>query len=102
MALFFDAAWFDERLGTRGLTRATLAAVCGLSEPEVALLFKDQRELKPSEVVIFAELLGAAPAEIADRAGVSTRAPVVDPLDARLSAIEARLAKIEAILRKGS
>ena len=98
MALFFDADWFDARLAERGLTRATLAAVCGLSEADIALLFKDQRELSPGEVVIFAELLGAAPAEIADRAGVSTRAPVADPLEARLGAIEERLARIEAAL----
>jgi hypothetical protein len=60
MALFFDAAWFDARLAERGLTRATLAAVGGLSEADLELLFKDQRELSPGEVVIFAELLGAA------------------------------------------
>ena len=100
MALFFDAAWFDARLEQRRLTRATLAVVCGLSEAEVALLFKDQRELKPNEVVVFAELLGADPAEIADRAGVSTRAPTADPLEARLKAIEERLARIEAMLTR--
>ena len=100
MALFFDAAWFDARLAGRGLTRATLAAVCGLGEADIELLFKDQRELSPGEVVIFAELLGAAPAEIADRAGVSTRAPAADPLEARLKAIEDRLARLEASLTR--
>ena len=98
MALFFDAPWFDARLEERVLTRATLAAICGLSEAEIALLFKDQREMKPAEVVAFAELLGATAAEIAEHAGVSTRAPVAGPIEARLTAIEARLAAIEAAL----
>ena len=45
MALFFDADWFDARLEERGLSRATLAAVCAMSEAEIALLFKDPTEL---------------------------------------------------------
>jgi len=98
VALFFDVAWLDERLDERGLSRATLAAVCGLAEAEIALVFKDQRELKPREVALFAELLGATPAEVADHAGVSTRAPATDPLEARLKALEARVATLEAVL----
>jgi len=98
VALFFDAAWFDARLEGRGLTRATLAAVCGLDATEIDLMFKDQREMRPADVAVFAELLGAAPAEIADRAGVSTRAPRADPLEARLQALEARIAALEAAL----
>ena len=100
MALFFDADWFDARLEERGLSRATLAAVCAMSEAEIALLFKDQRELKPREVALFAELLGATPAEVADRAGVPTRAPATDPIEARFRALEARLAALEAALAK--
>ena len=100
MALFFDADWFDQRLEERGLSRATLAAVCGTSGAEIDLLFKDQRELKPREVALFAELLGATTAEIADRAGVSTRAPATDPVEARFKALEARVAALEAALAK--
>jgi transcriptional regulator with XRE-family HTH domain len=99
MALFFDAPWFNARLEERGLSRATLAAVCGLTEAEIALLFKDQRELRSREVALFAELLGASPAEVAERAGVSTRAPGVDPIEARFKALEARIAALEAALR---
>jgi cyanate lyase len=99
MALFFDAPWFDARLEERGLSRATLGAVCGLTEVEIALLFKDQRELRAREVALFAELLGASPAEVAERAGVSTRAPCVDPIEARFKALEARIAALEAALR---
>jgi hypothetical protein len=98
MALFFDAPWFDARLAERGLTRATLASVCGLSGAEIALLFKDQREMRPSEVALFAELLGATVAEVAEHAGVSTRAPKADPIEARFRALEARIAALEAAL----
>jgi hypothetical protein len=98
MALFFDADWFDRRLGERGLSRTTLAAVCGIGEAEIGLLFKDQRELNPREVALFAELLGASAEEIAEHAGVSTRAPRLDPVQARLDALEARVAALEEIL----
>lgn len=99
MALFFDAAWFDQRLEERGITRAVLAAASGLSEAELALVFKDQRELSAAEVGKFAELLGVTAAEIADRAGIST--PVPDrpaALEARIARLERRMAELEAEL----
>src|ERR1700753_2024143 len=99
MALFFDVPWFDARLEERGLSRTTLAAVSGLSEVEVGLMFKDQREMSPREVAAFAELLGATPAEIAERAGASARAPVSPSLEDRLNALEARIAALEAALK---
>jgi hypothetical protein len=97
MALFFDVPWFEARLAERGLTRATLAAVSALSERDIDLVFKDQRELSLDQVVLFAELLGAAPHEVAEHAGVSTPAPRADPLEARLKAIEARLTALERL-----
>jgi len=99
MALFFDAEWFDARLAERGLTRAVLAAASGLSEADLALVFKDQRELSAREVAAFSELLGAPAAEVASRAGVST--PVPDGAgasEARLAALERRVAALEAEL----
>lgn len=96
MALFFDNAWFDERLSDRGLSRAALAAAARMSEADLALVFKDQRELSAAEVAAFAEFLGETPAEIALRAGVSTPTLNLNPLERRLAAIEARLAAIEA------
>ena len=98
MALFFDSEWFDGRLAERGLNRAGLAAAARLSEEDVTLAFKDQRELSAAEVTIFAELLGVTPAEVALHAGVSTPAPTEDPLDRRLREIERRLVAIEARL----
>jgi transcriptional regulator with XRE-family HTH domain len=96
VALFFDAAWFEAQLAERGLDRAALAAGAGLSPGEIALVFKDQRELSADEVTAFAELLGASPAEVADHAGVSTPVPGADAVQTRLTRIEARLAAIEA------
>jgi hypothetical protein len=99
VALFFDAEWFDARLDERGLTRAVLAAASGLSEAELALVFKDQRELSAAEVGKFAELLGVAAAEVAARAGVSTPSPGQgSAMEARLAMLERRVAALEAEL----
>ena len=95
MALFFDAEWFDARLGERGLSRAVMAAAAGISEADLALAFKDQRELSAGEVAAFAELLGVAPGEVAFRAGVSTPVPGHDAA-ARIGALERRVASLEA------
>ena len=65
MALFFDAAWFDAQLTERGISRRVMAAAAGMSDADLTLVFKDQRELTAQEVAAFAELLGVAPAEIA-------------------------------------
>ena len=95
MALFFDQDWFEGKLAERGLSRMVLAAVSEMSEADLALVFKDQRELSAAEVAAFAELLGTSPAEIAERAGVSTPVPREDPL-ARIAALEQRVAVLEA------
>lgn len=101
MALFFDPGWFDAKLAERGLSRAVLAAVAGMSEADLALVYKDQRELSVAEVAAFAELLGVTPAEVAHKAGVSTPTPRQDPL-ARIEALEERVAALEAQLRSRS
>jgi len=97
MALFFDAEWFDARLAERRLSREVLAAGAGLSAEDLALVFKDQRELSAGQVAIFAELLGAPAAEVASRAGVSTPLPgQASPADVRIAALERRVAALEA------
>src|SRR5215469_6233245 len=95
MALFFDAEWFDARLGERGLSRAVMAAAAGLSAEDLALAFKDQREISAREVAVFAELLGVTPAEVARHAGISTPTPGEDPA-VRIAALEQRVAALEA------
>ncbi|MFN3857582.1 MAG: DNA-binding protein [Caulobacter sp.] len=97
MALFFDVEWYDARLAERGLSRAVLAAAAGMTEAELALAFKDQRELKAAEVAVFAEMLGVAAAEAASRAGVATPTPGADPLS-RIAELERRVAALEARL----
>ncbi|HEX5776000.1 MAG TPA: helix-turn-helix transcriptional regulator [Caulobacteraceae bacterium] len=99
MALFFDAEWFDARLAERGLSRGVLAAVSGMSEAELALAFKDQRELSAADVAAFAELLGVTPEEVAHHAGVSTPVPRSEGLEERVAALEARVAALEAKLK---
>ena len=96
MALFFDAQWFDERLAERGLTRDALAAAAGLGAGEVALAFKDQREITAAEVAVFAELLGVSAPELANRAGVSTPVPGQGGAEARIAALERRIVALEA------
>ena len=95
MALFFDAEWFDARLGERGLSRPVMAAAAGMADADLALVFKDQRELSAREVVAFAELLGVAAGEVAARAGISTPVPGQDAA-ARIGALERRVAALEA------
>ena len=95
MALFFDAAWFDGKLAQRGLSRRVMAAAAGMSEADLALVFKDQRELSAEEVAVFAELLGEPAAEIARQAGVSTPVPG-QGAEARIAALERRVAALEA------
>ncbi len=95
MALFFDAGWFDAKLAERGLSRAVMAAVSGMGEADLALVYKDQREVSAAEVAAFAELLGVTPAEVALRAGISTPTPQADPL-ARIAALEEKVAALEA------
>jgi uncharacterized protein YceH (UPF0502 family) len=99
MALFFDAEWFDARLAERGLTRAVLAAAAGLGEADLALVFKDQREVSAREVAAFAELLSESAGEVASRAGVSTPTPgQAGGAEARLEALERRVTALEAEL----
>jgi uncharacterized protein YceH (UPF0502 family) len=99
MALFFDADWFDARLAERGLSRTVLAAAAGMGEADLALAFKDQRELSAAEVAVFAELLGVGSKEVANRGGVSTPVPGQDA-ETRISALERRVAALEAELAR--
>lgn len=95
MALFFDASWFDAKLKERDLSRRVLATVAGLTDADLALVFKDQQELSAGQVSAFAELLGVSAAEIANRAGVSTPMPKAASPDQRIAALEQRVAMLE-------
>ena len=99
MALFFDAPWFDAKLEERDLSRAAMAAVAGLTEAELVLVFKDQRELSAGQVAAFAELLGVTAAEVTRHAGVSTPTPGQEASE-RIAALERRVAALEAELAR--
>ncbi|PVM85847.1 DNA-binding protein [Caulobacter endophyticus] len=96
MALFFDHQWYDARLGERGLDRLALAAAAGLSPEDLDLVFKDQREIGPDELAVFAEMVGVSREEAARRAGVGGHAAPADPADRRVALLEARVAALEA------
>ena len=98
MALFFDATWFDQRLVSLGLVRATVALALGVSDMELGEIWKDQRELSARDVAILANLLDTTPSEIAQHAGVSTPVPKAASSDPSLNEISERLARIEAAL----
>jgi len=100
MALFFDGAWFDERLAGLGLSRTTLAAALGLTEQDLVDIWKDQRELSVRDVAMLANLLGTSAEDVALHAGVSTPVPRAAPSDPALKSIEERLARIEAMLEE--
>jgi hypothetical protein len=97
MALFFDSEWFDARLAASGLKRSDLATALGLSETEIAEVWKDQREIALGQVRVMAALLNASPQDVAKHAGVSTPVPR-DDADTRLARIEAQLQEIKALL----
>jgi hypothetical protein len=100
MALFFDREWFDAKLAERGLTRRVMAAAAGMSEAELTLAYKDQREISAEEVAIFADLLGEPAAEVASRAGISTPVPGQNDLGVRMTALERKVALLEAELAR--
>ena len=100
MALFFDAAWFDERLGECGLSRRALATAAGLSEAGLAEVFKDQGALSADQVAVLAELLGETAADVATRAGVSTPVPGRSDAGQAIAALERRVAALEAELAR--
>jgi len=110
MALFFDAEWFDARLAANGLARSDVARALGIDDGDVALVWKDQRELSARDVGMLAVLLGTAPQEIAERAGVSTPVPRSSTTDSaavaealadirdRMTRLERALADVKALL----
>jgi hypothetical protein len=99
MALFFDQAWFDQKLGERGASRDDVARLLGLSTEQVGELWKDQRELNGANVLALARFLNEPAAEIAKRAGVSTPVPEEGgDVQRRLSEMNERLTRIERMI----
>ena len=99
MALFFDHAWFDERLKARGATREDVARLLQLTGEQVAELWKDQRELRAHEVLALARFFGVGAAEVSHRAGISTPVPdETSDVAARLDNMNERLQRLERMM----
>jgi transcriptional regulator with XRE-family HTH domain len=98
MALFFDAGWFDAKLAAAHLARADVARALGLSDSEIAEMWKDQRELSARHVTIIAALLNTPAKDVAEHAGIST--PLPQATDATLADLSARLAHVERSLEE--
>lgn len=101
MDIFSDVSGFDDRLSKTGLERRVMASVVGLSEADLARVFKSQMELSAGLVAAFAELLGSKAEAVANHAGVSAPAlagpsrqgfRILD-LDVRVAAREAEFAR---------
>lgn len=106
MALFFDTEWFEARLAAVHLSRGDTARALGLSDSEIAEVWKDQRELSARDVTTLAALLAATPRDIAEHAGISTpvskpaSSPSLDELAARLERVETLLMEIKTMLER--
>lgn len=111
MALFFDAAWFDARLGDLKLDRGALARAAGLNRDDLALIFANEREASGAQIRAFAALLAADLIEVSIRCGIAARNTTpadadpgarLDHLSARLDAIDNWIDEFERETRKAS
>lgn len=99
MALFFDQDWFEARLKERGASREDLARLLRLSAEQMAEVWKDQRELRASQVAAMAKFLNVAAADVARRAGISTPVPSETPdVNAKLDEMSDRLQRLERMM----
>jgi hypothetical protein len=99
MTLFFDASWFDARLGERGLDRSAMARAAGVEPADLHRVFTHERAPTGEELQAFARLLEADLVEVTLRGGVAS--PYVSPdagADERIASIEARLDAIDSWL----
>jgi hypothetical protein len=99
MALFFDKEWFDARLAATHLARGDVARALGLSDVELAEVWKDQRELSARDVNLLAALFAVTPHEIAHHAGISTPVPKTQS-GPTLAELSARLERVEVVLNE--
>jgi len=95
MSLFFDADWFDAKLGERGLDRAALAIAAGVERAELHRVFTNERVATSGELKAFATCLGADLIEVTLRSGVAQRAAPEEDTEGRIESIEAKLNAID-------
>jgi hypothetical protein len=95
MSLFFDADWFDAKLGERGLDRAALAIAAGLERADLHGVFTNERVATTEELTAFATCLGADLVEVTLRSGIAERPRAEAGASDRIESIEARLNEID-------
>ncbi len=95
MSLFFDADWFDAKLGERGLDRASLAIAAGLDRADLHGVFTNERVATAAELNAFATCLGVDLVEVTLRSGVAEREASQTDTEGRIESIEARLNEID-------
>ncbi|MEZ5994972.1 MAG: helix-turn-helix transcriptional regulator [Hyphomonadaceae bacterium] len=108
MALFFDAGWFDARLGARSLDRAALATALGIERSELHRIFTNERTPSADELAAMARVLEADVLEVTLRSGAAARrsdpgadhGERIESIEARLDAIDNWLAEFEAAKKR--
>ncbi len=112
MALFFDTEWFDGKLAGAGLAKEGVARALGLSEAELAEMWKDQREISDAEIKTLGLLLGTSEAEVRKRGGVqgspqarqknkaTSAGRITNSASRAGSDVEHRLSRIEGLLEE--
>lgn len=78
--------WFKDRLADRRMSQRALARAMGLDQAAVSLMFRGRREMRISEAIEIAHLLGRSPDEVMEAAGVDIanrgkRVPIARYLD---------------------
>lgn len=110
MSLFFDADWFDAKLGERGLGRGALAEAAGIERSDLHAIYVNERAASAAELDAFARVLGAEIVEVTLRSGVATRdaapredaASRIESIEARLDAIDSWLEEFERSTKKSA
>lgn len=62
--------WFKDRLAERRMSQRALARAMNIDQAAVSLMFRGRREMRISEAIEIAHLLGRAPDEVMEAAGV--------------------------------
>lgn len=108
MSLFFDVAWFENKLATLAMDQAALAAASGIEPAEMQRFFANERAPNAAELAALAEVLGVDLIEVTLRSGVAERngspggdaSARIESIEARLDAMDAWLAEFERTARK--
>ncbi len=100
MSLFFDVAWFENRIASLAMDRAALAIASGIDTSDLERLFANERTPNAAELAALARALRADLVEVTLRSGVAERGGSHGDASARIENIEARLDAMDAWLEE--